>query len=126
MRKSWLAALAGVLTLAPLCWFLYFVAFYRCDLARYSRIWRAGAAPGWLTGWEIGVTVACAVIALIVVPKVLHLWRYSTPLPRAEWAVLCILILLIVVAALSAPLAMADPQAKFAAFLGRRTDQCVH
>jgi hypothetical protein len=126
MRKSWLAALAGVLTLAPLCWLLYFVAFYRCDLARYSRIWRAGAAPAWLTGWEIAVTVAGALVALIVAPKVLRGWRNSTPLPGAEWAVLCILIVLIVVAALSAPLAMVDPQAKISAFLGQRTDQCVH
>jgi hypothetical protein len=126
MRKTWSAAAASVLTLVPFAWLCYFVTVYRCDLTRYARLWRGGGKPEWLTGWVIGVSVAGIAIALLVVPKVVRLWRTGRPLTRGEWVALCIVAALLGVAAYAAPAAMVDPSAKWRAFLGQPTDQCVH
>jgi drug/metabolite transporter (DMT)-like permease len=126
MRKTWSAAAASVLTLVPFVWLCYFVTVYRCDLTRYARLWRGGVKPEWLTGWELGVTGATAAIALIVAPKVVRQWRTGRPLTRGEWTALGIVAVLLGIAAFAAPAAMIDPSAKWRAFLGQPTDQCVH
>jgi hypothetical protein len=126
MRKAWLASLSTVLLLIPVVWFWYFVIFYRCDLRRYGRLWSRGVKPEWLTAWEICVTVGCLAVALLVLPKLIGLWRSSKPLGRAEWASLAVAGLFTAAAVFASRIAMDDLSAHWGAFLGQPTDRCVH
>ncbi len=126
MRSRTAAAAAALLAAAPFLWLLSFAIIYRCDLGHYARVIRSGDIPGWLTAWELAVTLACVLIAAIVAPKVARLWSRGLALTRGEWISLGLVAILVAGAVVIAPAAMQDPRAQFDALLNPKIALCVH